>query len=194
METVTLHIVPGSSLLSEEEFFQFCQANKGLRIERNHKQEIIIMSPTGFESSEHNAEFVTDLMLWNRKQRLGHVTESNGAFLLPDGSVLCPDAAWVSHARLVKVNPEDRKKFLPICPDFVVELKSPSDRWEPMQEKAQRWLLNGCQMVWLVHPEECRVEVVTAQGIQAVNLREQPQVSGEPVLPGFVADLSFLIK
>ena len=152
------------------------------------------MSPTGFESSEYNAEFVTDLMLWNRKLRLGHVTDSNGAFQLPDGAVLCPDVAWISEERLKLAKEEDRQRFLPLCPDFVIEIKSPSDRWKALQEKAQRWLINGCQMVWLVNPDEGQVEVFTTSGIAHVNLREQPQVSAEPVLPGFVADLSFLLN
>jgi Uma2 family endonuclease len=187
-------MVPGSSLLSDEEFFQFCQANKGLRIERNHKLEIIVMSPTGSESSHLNAELNADLVLWNRQNKSGVVFESNGGFTLPDRSVFAPDAAWVSNERWNALSREEQKKFAPVCPEFVMELKSPSDNWTDLERKAQSWIRNGCLMVWLIHPENKTVQIVTSLHSEEIDLSQQHLVSADPVLPGFIADLSFLLK
>jgi Uma2 family endonuclease len=194
MENLTLQMIPGSSLLSNEEFYEFCRLNKGLRIERNHKQEIIIHSPTGSKTSHISLEMGADLVNWNRKEKLGVTFGSEGGFSLEDGSVLAPDVAWISSTRWDQLPAEMQTKFAPMCPDFVIEIKSPSDRWRALQEKAQRWILNGCRMVWLVNPEEKSVEVYSANEVVLTQLQEQPLVSGEPVLPGFVADLSFLLK
>lgn len=194
MDSVTLQMVPGSSLLSDEEFFRFCLANKGLRIERNHKLEIIIMSPTGYESSRYHVKFILQLGNWNDKSGLGNVTDSSGGFSLRDRSVFAPDAAWVSNERLIGLSAEDARGFIRVCPEFVMELKSPSDHWADLEKKAQSWISNGCMMVWLIHPENRKLQIVTPQASQEIDLTQNHLVSGDPVLPGFVADLSFLLK
>lgn len=174
---------------SDEEFFQFCQDNRDLRLERTSDHEIIFMSPAGFLSSSASAEVVRQLSNWNVATRLGRVGESSAAYILPDKATLSPDASWFSQGRWAQVPAEMRHRFLPICPEFVVEVKSPSDRITTLQAKMEQWLRNGVQLGFLL---DCATETAwvyrPGQPAQELHGYEQ-ELSGGPTLPGFRLDL-----
>lgn len=174
---------------SDDEFFDFCQANPDLRIERNAKGEIVIMTPAGFVSSAQSGEVFAQLRNWNKKAKLGRVADSSAGYVLADGATLSPDASWVSLTQLEGIPAASRRKFLQLCPEFVVEVMSPSDTLAGSQAKMEQWLANGVQLGFLLtdEPETAylyrpgqRVEVV--QGFDR-------ELSGEPLLPGFRLDL-----
>lgn len=176
-------------LLTDEEFFAFCQANPEINIERNSKREIIIMSPTGALSSSRNAEIIAQLRNWNDKANLGFVFASSGGFLLPDQSIKSPDAAWVSSEKWNTLSEEEKERFAPICPEFVVGLKSKSDRLADLQEKMQEWIKNGVQLGWLIDPDEETIYVYRPQHVLQTKKGFHKKLPADPVLPGFTLDL-----
>lgn len=176
-------------LLTDEEFFAFCQANPEINIERNSKREIIIMSPTGALSSSRNAEIIAQLRNWNDKANLGFVFDSSGGFLLPDQSIKSPDAAWVSSEKWNTLSEEEKERFAPICPEFVVGLKSKSDRLADLQEKMQEWIKNGVQLGWLIDPDEETIYVYRPQHVLQTKKGFHKKLPADPVLPGFTLDL-----
>lgn len=177
---------------SDEEFFQFCQDNPDLRVERTPDHEIVFMSPAGFLSSAHSAEIVRQLSNWNVRAKLGRVGESSAAYVLPDRATLSPDASWFSWARWAQVPAEMRNKFLPICPEFVAEVKSPSDRLATLHAKMEQWLRNGTQLGFLLDTE-AQLAWVYRPGQAPEEIRSyDAELSGESVLPGFVLDLRTL--
>ena len=173
----------------DEELYDFCRANKDLRVERNSKGQIIIMAPTGIETSFFNADILTELTLWNRSAKLGKVSDSNGGFTLPNQAMRVPDAAWISLERWEKVPEEEQKKFAHICPDFIIELMSESDSLKEMQPKMEECMENGCRLAWLIHPKECKTFVYRENKTTSEIPFEKP-LSGENVLPGFQLDLA----
>jgi len=174
--------------LTEDQFFEFCQINRDLRIERNEYGELILMPPAGGETGDQNAEIGMQLRLWAKRDGQGTTFDSSTGFRLPNESVRSPDAAWVRHSRLNALPSEQRKKFLPLCPDFVIELRSPTDSLSVLQEKMQEYLDNGAQLGWLIDPAQRRVHVYRPQA--SVQILENPEtISGDPVLAGFVLDL-----
>ena len=174
---------------SDDEFFEFCQANPTLRIERNAAGEIVIMTPAGFVSSAQSLEVQFQLTTWNKRYKLGRVAESSAGYILPDKSTLSPDASWFSLAQWAKVPAASRRKFLPICPEFVVEVMSPKDRLVSSQAKMEQWLANGVQLGFLLN-EKPETAYIYRPG-QPVELVKgfDHELSGEPVLPGFLLDL-----
>lgn len=186
-----LPVLHGAALtrLSDDEFFELCQANPGLCFERNPNQEIIIIPPAGSESSESSGESYGQVWLWNRRTKLGHVYESSAGFKLPDASVRSPDVAWLSQAKWATLTPEQRRKFPPVCPEFMMEIKSPSDDVADLQAKMENYLTNGMQLGFLLNVEtETAYVYRPGQPAEAVQGYDQ-QLSGEPVLPGFRLDL-----
>jgi Uma2 family endonuclease len=180
---------PLITAFTDEEFFQFCQDNPDLRVERTAEGEIIFMSPAGFLSSAHSGEVHFQLTLWNKQTRLGRVGESSAAFVLPDKATLSPDVSWLSLATWAKVPVADRNKFLPVCPEFVVEVKSPSDRITTLHAKMEQWLRNGVQLGFLLNTDNETAYVYRpGQPMQEVQGYDN-ELSGEPLLPGFVLDL-----
>ncbi|WP_426490405.1 Uma2 family endonuclease [Hymenobacter sp. 102] len=174
---------------TDEEFFQFCQDNRDLRVERTSDHEIIFMSPAGFLSSSASAEVVFQLKLWNKQHQLDRVGESSAAYVLPDKATLSPDASWFSQANWARVPAELRNKFLPICPEFVVEVKSPSDRISTLQAKMEQWLSNGAQLGFLLDVET-ETAWVYRVGQPAEELHGYArELDAAPVLPGFRLDL-----
>lgn len=174
---------------SNEDFFRFCQENPALRVERNADNEIIIMPPAGFESSFSSGQAYTDLSIWQRRLRLGRVLESSVGYVLPDGAVLSPDASWVSSERLAAVPAAELKKFPRLCPDFVIEVKSPSDRIKTLQTKMEQWLRNGVRLGFLINTEtETAYIYRPGQPVETVQGFDN-QLSGGEVLPGFELDL-----
>ena len=189
-----LPVLHGAMLarLSDDEFFELCQANPTLSFERNAQQEIIIMPPAGSESSESCLESTGQLWLWNRQTRLGHVYESSAGFKLPDNSVRSPDAAWLSQAKWEQLTPEQRRKFPPVCPEFMLEVKSPLDDITDLQAKMETYLANGMQLGFLLNVEAETAHVYRpGQPAETVQGYDQA-LSGEPVLPGFQLDLRTL--
>ena len=143
---------PPLTRLTDEEFFDLCQHNPALRLERTATREILAMPPAGSESSRKSGEVYGQLWLWNREHQLGHVYESSAGFTLPDGSVRSPDAAWLSRAAFDALTEAQRQRFPPVCPAFVVEVRSPSDGLEPLRRKMEMCLANGVQVGLLLDP------------------------------------------
>ena len=196
METATITLPPTLKLhleLTDEQFFLLCQHNRELRFERTAKGEILIMPPTGGETGNRNADLTFQLQAWSRQNNLGKAFDSSTGFKLPNGANRSPDASWVKRDRWFALTPEQRKKFLPLCPDFVVELRSPSDALKETQEKMQEYIDNGARLGWLIDPQTRRVEIYRPN--QDVEILENPAtVPGEDVLPGFVLDLNGIIS
>lgn len=176
-------------MMTDEEFFLFCQANRGLRIERTASGEIIMMAPVGGETGRRNANLVTDLTIWARANKQGVVFDSSTGFDLPSGAMRSPDAAWVRRERLAQLTADQKRKFLPLCPDFIIELRSSSDVLRTAQDKMGEWIANGVQLGWLIDLTERNVYIYRPD-YAVEQLQNQMTISGEPVLPGFVLELS----
>ena len=175
--------------MSDDQFFEFCQINRDVRIERTAQGELIIMSPACFESSDQNSEINLQLRLWTKRDGQGVACDSSGGFILPNGAVRSPDASWVSLVRLNRLTKQQRRKFLPLCPEFVLELLSPSDSLRIVQAKMQEYLENGAKLGLLLDPDHKRVYVY--QPKKPVKLLENPKtVSCSAVLPGFKLKLT----
>lgn len=174
--------------LSEDEFFEFCQLNGELRIERNAQGEVLIMPPAGAASGGQNAGIVGQLWQWARRDETGIAFDSSAGFTLPNRAVRSPDASWITRARWEQLPAEQQAKFAPICPDFVLELRSPSDRLRDLQDKLEEYLANGARLGWLLDPEPRHVYVYRPDA--PVERLEAPDtISGDPILPGFVLNL-----
>jgi len=173
--------------LSDEEFFRLCQDNPLLQFERDANHEIIIMPPAFPDASEGGGEVVGQLWLWNRSARAGHTYESSAGFKLPNGAVRAPDAAWLSRA--AREVAQQVSGFLATCPEFVVEIRSPSDRLTTLQAKMEEYLANGAQLGFLLDVEaETAYIYRPGQPVETMRGYER-ELSGEPVLPGFTLDL-----
>jgi Uma2 family endonuclease len=174
---------------SDDQFYQLCQDNQFWRIELTAKGKLLIMPPIGGISGSREADFISLLWLWNRQTQLGKVFSSSTIFRLPMGGSRSPDAAWVSNEVWASLTPEAQEKFPPICPNFVIELRSRTDSLAQLQEKMQEYLDSGLQLGWLINPQAQQVEIYRPQ--QAVEIVQLPtQLSGENVLPEFILDLS----
>lgn len=179
---------------TDDEFFDFCQANQPLNFERDKFGNIYIIMPTGSKTSEYNAELVTEFVIWNRQYKLGKVFDSNGGFLLPDTSMKAADVAWVELSRWQTLTEKQQSKFAPLCPDFVLELMSPSDDFETLHTKMLEWLTNGCRLAWLIDTKN-EIAYVYENGGLAQEISDfQQRLSGGTVLPHFELDLSILKK
>ena len=174
--------------MDDEHFYALCQNNPDMRLERNANGDVVIMPPTGGDTSRRNAEIIVQLGVWARRDGSGVLFDSSGGFRLPNGTVRSPDAAWVEKGRLEGLSTEERQRFLPLCPDFVVELRSESDSLYAVQEKMREYAACGARLGWLIDPSEQRVEVYRhGQPVEA--LIGTSAVSGEPVLPKFALEL-----
>jgi Uma2 family endonuclease len=175
--------------LTDEQFYQLCQNNHELKFERTTKGQLIIMSPVGGESGNREADLIIDLGIWNRQTQLGYTFSSSTIFKLPNGADRSPDAAWIKYQRWEALTPEQRRKFPPIAPDFVIELRSATDDLEMLRSKMQEYMDAGVQLAWLINPQQQQVEIYRQK--QDVEVRNLPtQLSGENVLPGFILSLS----
>ena len=171
--------------LTDEQFYQLCIHNPELIIERNAKGVLIVMSPVGGDSGSREMDLGGELYVWNKQTQLGKVFSSSTLFKLPGGSDRSPDAAWVELSRWQALTPEQRKRFPPIAPDFVIELRSRTDGLTTLQEKMQEYLDSGVRLGWLFNPHDQQVELYR-QG-QDKEVKSLPvQLSGETVLPGFI--------
>ncbi len=174
--------------VSEDQFYEFCQLNGDLRIERTAAGEWLIMPPTGGDTGNRNAEITYQLVNWTKRDGTGLAYDSSTGFRLPNGAMRSPDGAWLRKDRLAEVPADQRQRFMPICPDFVIELWSPSDRLGDVQAKMAEYLANGARLGWLLYPPE-RCVYVYRPGAPVERLERPESVAGDPVLPGFVLDL-----
>jgi Uma2 family endonuclease len=191
MKFLRLHLDFGDERrkMSHEEFWEFCQKNPNLNAELTKEGDVIIMPPTGWETSDRNSELNFQLRLWSKKDGRGKVADSNGGFILPNGAICSPDSAWILKSRLEKLSKEALEKFLPLCPDFVVEITSPSDSLKNTQAKMIEYIENGALLGWLIHTKTKQVFIY--QPNKEVEVLENPtKVSGEPFLTGFELDLT----
>ncbi len=178
--------------LTDEQFYQLCQANRDLKLERTVVGELIVMPPTGGGSGQRNANLTTDLNLWNRQTKLGVVFDSSTGFSLPNGGDRSPDASWVKLERWDALTSEEQEGFPPICPDFVIELRSRTDSLKALQTKMQEYLASDLHLGWLLDPQNQRVEIYRLG--RDVEIQYSPgSLSGEDVLPGFVLELQGIL-
>ncbi|MCC3408604.1 MAG: Uma2 family endonuclease [Microcoleus sp. PH2017_10_PVI_O_A] len=190
LETISLE-VPNSIALTVtgDQFEALVFANPDLRLERTSQGELIVNPPTGGESSERNFNITGQLARWcDDNEDLGSGFDSSGGFILPNGANRSPDASWVSRERLEALTPKQRKGFVPLCPDFVVELRSASDSLSTLQTKMREYIDNGARLGWLIDPQNRRVEIYRQQAEVEI-LANPTELSGEDVLPGFVLNL-----
>lgn len=175
-------------IMNDDQFFDFCQLNRDLNIERDQLGDLLIMSPTGSETDERNFNLIVQLGIWTKKDGTGVGFGSSGGFTLPNGAVRSPDAAWIKKERWEAIPVEQRKKFAPICPDFVVELRSETDSLKTLQEKMAEYIENGVKLGWLIDRKQGKVFIYRPG--QVVAELDHPQtLNGEDILPGFVLDL-----
>ena len=158
MMSLTL-TVPPSIKLTDEQFYELCQLNRDLRIERSAIGELIIMPPTGGETGKRNAKLTARFVIWNEQSELGEVFDSSTCFTLPNGANRSPYVAWIARDRWNALTSEQKEKFPPICPDFLVELRSSSDALQPLQDKMQEYIANGVRLGWLLNYQERQVEI-----------------------------------
>jgi Uma2 family endonuclease len=179
--------------LTHEQFEQLCHDNPDLRLELTKDGELEIMPPTGGESGRKESNLITDLNLWNRQSRLGETFSSSTAFIFPNGAERSPDAAWVELSRWEALTAEEREKFPPLAPDFVIELRSKTDSLKKLQQKMEEYLDNGVRLGWLINPQEQSVEIYRL-GREVEVLANPSSLSGEDVLVGFSLDLNSILR
>lgn len=175
--------------LNDRQFAEFCSLNDDLRIERTCRGELEIMPLTHSETGDQNAEITMQLRLWSKADGTGRSFDSSTGFRLPNGALRAPDGSWVRRSRLAALSAEEKMGFFPLCPDFVIELRSHSDRLGVVQAKMQEYMENGAQLGWLIDPLDKQAYIYRPG--EPVQLLDQPsRLSGDPLLPGFVLDLT----
>ncbi len=181
--TTVLNLDPITTL-TRSQFYQLCLANPELPMERSPNGDLVIMTPIGGVSGNQEANLIGDVMIWNRQTNLGLVFSSQTVFSLPGGGDRTPDVAWVTIERWQSLSQEEQEGFPPLCPDFVIELRSRSDRLKPLREKMQEYLACGLRLGWLINRQDRQVEIYRAgQAVEVVGI--PIALSGEAVLPGF---------
>ncbi|MBR8835791.1 MAG: Uma2 family endonuclease [Stigonema ocellatum SAG 48.90 = DSM 106950] len=174
--------------LTNEQFYQLCQNNRELKFERTVNGELIVMAPTGGETGNRNFKLIQQLANWADSDGTGIGFDSSTCFNLPNGADRSPDAAWIPLEKWNSLTPEEQKKFPPICPDFVIELRSPSDALKPLQEKMQEYIDNGTRLGWLINRKDRQVEIYR-QGQPKEVLESPMTLFGEDVLFNFILNL-----
>jgi Uma2 family endonuclease len=170
--------------MSDEELMRFCAANDALRVERDANGEIIVMTPAGNRTGRMNALIIAALTTWAESEERGYAFDSNTGFSLPDGSMRSPDAAWVTKTRWDALTAQDQERFSHICPEFIIELRSPSDNLPELQGKMEQWIANGVEVAWLIDPERRIVEVYRPDGEPEI-FHHPTSVQGSGVMAGF---------
>lgn len=191
MTSVTLDLSPLAPL-SDEAFYQICQANPELKFERTAAGELVVMSPTGGETGDRNRRITQRLGNWTDEDNTGLAFDSSTCFRLPNGAERSPDAAWISLERWQSLTREERAGFPPLAPDFVIELRSPSDSLHTLESKMQEYIDNGVRLGWLIDPQNRRVHIYRPH--QPVEIVQSPSsLSGEDVLEGFTLNLDKIL-
>ncbi|MGD1871547.1 MAG: Uma2 family endonuclease [Mastigocoleus sp.] len=187
MEALTVDFKPIIDL-TDEQFFQLCQTNKGIKFERNATGELVIMPPVGGESSNRNGRLNQQLFNWSDVDGSGIAFDSSGGFKLPNGADRSPDASWIKIERWNNLTDEQKTRFLPLCPDFAIELLFPSDSLKATRRKMQEYIENGLRLGWLINRKNRQVEIYRKG--QDVEILDNPvSLSGEDVLPDFTLNL-----
>lgn len=176
--------------MTDEQFFQFCQLNRDLKFERDPDGKILVMSPSGFKTGNFNVKVITKLDQWNDEYELGKVGDSSTGFYLKNGAMRAPDASWISNERLSGLSEAALEKFPHVCPEFVIEILSPSDSLKKGKAKMVEYIENGCLLGWLIDRKNKQVFIYRADGSISINKSFEEPLSGEEVLPGFVLNLS----
>ena len=180
---LVIHSGPALQCMSDHEFFEFCQANPELRIERTSAGDLIIMPPTTTDTGRRNFNLTAAIARWAEADGTGVGFDSSTGFTLPNGAMRSPDVAWMPRAKWEALTDDERREFAPVCPDFVAELRSPSDSLRWLQAKMEEYIANGARLGWLIDPLKRKVYVYRPHA--AVQCLDDPSVvSGEPVLPG----------
>ncbi|MEY3869066.1 MAG: hypothetical protein RLZZ338_2957 [Cyanobacteriota bacterium] len=190
MTALTLNLNPIVTL-TDEQFYQLCQENENIKIERTTKGELIIMPPVGGETGNRNAGLTAQLWNWTINDKSGICFDSSTGFKLPNGADRSPDASWVKLERWNELTSEQKQRFVPLCPDFVVELLSPSDSLKNAQEKMMEYRDNGARLGWLINRKTRQVEIYRP-GEEVLILDSPSTLSGEDILPGFVLNLDLI--
>lgn len=187
LEPITLNL--NNVGLSDEQFYQLCQVNEGWKLEQTAKGELIIMPPVGAISGNRESDLNGFIWLWNRQNQLGKVFSSSTIFILPNGAKRSPDVAWIANERWETLTLEERERFAPICPDFVIELRSRTDALSQLQEKMAEYIESGLRLGWLIDPINQQVEIYRQD--QEVEIIKLPTILlGENVLPNFQLELA----
>lgn len=189
MGMVTVLDLSPLAQLTREQFYQLCVANRDIPLERTAKGELVIVAPVGGKSGSQEASLIAKVVFWNEQTELGVVFSSSTIFSLPNGGDRSPDVAWVQLERWESLTEAQREGFPPICPDFVIELRSRSDRLKPLQEKMQEYLNSGLRLGWLINPQGRQVEIYRIGQSQEV-VDFPVTLSGEDVLPGLSIQIS----
>ncbi|MBW4553097.1 MAG: Uma2 family endonuclease [Aphanocapsa sp. GSE-SYN-MK-11-07L] len=185
--TTVLNLDPITTL-TRSQFYQLCLANPDVPMERSPNGGLIILTPIGGEGGNQEANLIGDVIIWNRQANIGLVFSSQTVFSLPGGGDRAPDVAWVTMERWQSLSQDEQEGFPPLCPDFVVELRSRSDRLKPLQQKMQEYLACGLRLGWLINRQDQQVEIYRAG--QVVEIVAMPiALSGEAVLPGFTLQI-----
>lgn len=187
--TMIVDLGPLGRPMTDDEFFEFCQVNEGLRIERTSTGEIVVMPPAGAESGRKNLAAAARLFVWAKADGTGIAFDSSAGFTLPNGAVRSPDASWVRRERWERIAQSQRERFPPLCPEFVIEIRSPSDRLARLQDKMQEYVAHGAELGWLLDPVDRRV-FVYRPGSEVLVLGNPETVSGDPILPGFTLNVA----
>lgn len=174
---------------TDQQLYEFCMANKELCIERDASGQLYIIPYPGTETSFYNYDIGLELGIWNRKHKLGRISESNGGYILPDESMRAPDIAWISKQRLASLSLKDRQGFMRVCPDFVIELISETDTLSLAELKMENWIKNGVRLAWLIHPKKRITLVFTEDGAKK-SVPFDSNLSGQEVLPRFELNLT----
>ena len=183
-----LHLGQVLRKMSDSEFFEMCQMNKDWQFERTSDGDLIVMPPTGGETGKRNFQLTTLFGVWAARDGSGIGFDSSTGFTLPNGAKRSPDLAWVRRSRWEALTEDEKEEFPPLCPDFVVELRSRSDSLERLQSKMNEYIENGAQLGWLIDPREKKVYVYRF-GQEMICLENPGSISGDPFLPGFELDL-----
>jgi Uma2 family endonuclease len=187
-EPLVLRFSPRMKQMSEHEFYEFCQLNRDLRLELTSEGDLIIMPPTGSKTGIRNSRLNLRLAGWAEKDGTGQSFDSSAGFMLPNSAKRSPDFAWVSNERWNALTEEEQEEFAPLCPDFVVELRSRTDILANIQRKMDEYMANGAQLGWLIDPLERKVHVYRLSA--PVEELDNPQtISGEPLLGGLSLNL-----
>ncbi len=177
--------------MNDAEFFEFCMRHKDLRIERTKEGDLIIMPPTGGKTGRRNSYLTMKITAWAEEDGTGVTFDSSTCFTLPNGAVRSPDVSWVRRERWNALTSDEQEIFPPLCPDFVIELRSRTDSLSTLQEKMEEYRANGAQLGWLIDPKERCVYVYRPQ--EQVEQLDDPQtLAGDPLLPGFVLEVARL--